>query len=137
MTHVQRSLRGGVAEYRKVGAQSNVETASPHKLIEMLLDGALARINAARGFMERGETARKCEHIDWSLAIIEGLKSSLDLKAGGELAQNLDALYEYMMRQLALANLRNETGLLEEVCGLLHEIRAGWSGVQPLVPQGA
>lgn len=123
------NLRSGVATYCRVGVQTTVETASPHRLIQMLLDGAVAKIHAARGYMERGETVRKCEHIDWSLAIIEGLKSSLDLNAGGEIAQNLDALYEYMMRQLALANLNNEVAKLEEVSRLLNDIRAGWNGI--------
>lgn len=131
MNLAQRNLLKGIAEYRKVGVESSVETASPHKLIQMLLDGALAKLTLARAYMERREIAPKCEAISWSLAIIEGLKSSLDLGAGGQIAENLDALYDYMMRQLAFANSANDLGKLDEVATLLSEIRSGWRGISP------
>ncbi len=118
-----------IAEYRKVGVSTDIENASPHKLIQMLLEGAIGKIHQAQGFLEHQEIARKCEHIDWSMAIIEGLKSSLDMEQGGEIAQNLFDLYDYMIRRLALANATNDPTLLEEVTGLLIEIRTGWVGI--------
>jgi len=126
-----RSASIGAAQYRKVGVQSNIETASPHKLIHMLLDGALGKIQLARALMEQRQTAGKGEQIAWALSIIEGLKGALDLDAGGEIAANLDALYDYMMRRLVLANLDNDVTILDEVARLLNEVRMGWNGICP------
>ena len=128
---MQLSSQFGAAQYRKVGVQSNVEAASPHKLIAMLLDGAVGKIHAARGLMEQQQTAAKGEQISWALAIIDGLRGALDLKAGGTLANNLDALYDYVMQRLVRANLENDLAALDEVLGLLNEIRAGWNGIAP------
>lgn len=124
------SALAGAAQYRKVGVQSNVETATPHKLIEMLLDGALSKLHLARGLMEQKQTAAKGEQISWALAIIDGLKAALDLTAGGEVAANLDALYDYLMRRLVVANLDNDVAVLDEVARLLNEIRLGWNGIR-------
>ena len=124
------SALAGAAQYRKVGVQSNVETATPHKLIEMLLDGALSKLHLARGLMEQKQIAAKGEQISWALAIIDGLKAALDLTAGGEVAANLDALYDYLMRRLVVANLDNDVAVLDEVARLLNEIRLGWNGIR-------
>ncbi len=133
MNSMPRSPQNNVAQYRKVGVVSGVETASPHKLIQMLLDGALAKIHAARGLMQRNEIAAKGEQIGWALSIVEGLKGSIDLQQGGELAVNLNALYDYILRRLLIANLDNSLSALDEVSGLLNEIRAGWNGIAPAV----
>ena len=124
------SALAGAAQYRKVGVQSDVETATPHKLIEMLLDGALSKLHLARGLMEQKQIAAKGEQISWALAIIDGLKAALDLTAGGEVAANLDALYDYLMRRLVVANLDNDVAVLDEVARLLNEIRLGWNGIR-------
>ena len=125
-----RSALAGAAQYRKVGVQSDVETATPHKLIEMLLDGALSKLHLARGLMEQKQIAAKGEQISWALAIIDGLKAALDLTAGGEVAANLDALYDYLMRRLVVANLDNDVAVLDEVARLLNKIRLGWNGIR-------
>lgn len=130
MNPMPRSALAGAAQYRKVGVQSNVETATPHKLIEMLLDGALSKLHLARGLMEQKQIAAKGEQISWALAIIDGLKAALDLTAGGEVAANLDALYDYLMRRLVVANLDNDVAVLDEVARLLNEIRLGWNGIR-------
>ncbi len=119
----------GLSEYSSVGVQSGIEEASPHRLIQMLLDGALARIASARGFMARGEAAKKGEHLGRAISIIEGLRVSLDRQQGGALATNLDNLYEYMGRRLVEANLNNEVAILTEVHGLLQEIKSGWDAL--------
>ena len=130
MNPMPHSALAGAAQYRKVGVQSNVETATPHKLIEMLLDGALSKLHLARGLMEQKQIAAKGEQISWALAIIDGLKAALDLTAGGEVAANLDALYDYLMRRLVVANLDNDVAVLDEVARLLNEIRLGWNGIR-------
>jgi flagellar protein FliS len=136
MNAMPRSATLGAAQYRKVGVQSNIETASPHKLIQMLMDGALGKIQLARALMEQRQIAAKGEQISWALQIIEGLKAALDLDAGGQIAANLDALYDYMMRRLVVANLENDVTALDEVARLLNELRAGWNGLSPDAAEG-
>ncbi len=116
----------GAQQYKQVGAQSEIASATPHRLIQMLLEGALEKINLAKGYMQRGEIALKGNHISWAISIIDGLRMSLDRDAGGEIADNLDALYDYMGRRLAEANMTNDPALLEEVSGLLLEIKSAW-----------
>lgn len=116
-------------QYQSVNTQARVVDASPHRLIQMLMEGGLTRIAQARGAMERGQTALKGELIGKSIAILAGLRESLDHQQGGELAGNLDGLYEYMMARLTEANISNEPALLEEVAGLLRDIKAGWDAI--------
>ncbi|MCE5180393.1 MAG: flagellar export chaperone FliS [Betaproteobacteria bacterium] len=121
--------------YTKVGVDANVLTASPHKLILMLFDGAIKAISLAKFSMNKKEIGPKGEAISKAIAIIdEGLKLSLDVKAGGELAENLSALYEYMCHRLLVANLKNDIGALEEVSRLLMELRDAWAAIEK--PQG-
>lgn len=123
------NVQGALNQYRKVGVHAGIADASPHRLIQMLLEGALDKIHVAKGHMERGEISAKGKHISWAISIVDGLRASLDLKAGGQLAENLDALYEYMNRRLLEANLRNDNQALEEVSGLLLEIKQGWDAI--------
>jgi len=125
----------GISAYQQFGVRTEIESAAPHRLIQMLVDGALTKIRIARRCIEHGDVVGKCENIDWSMAIIGGLRGSLDLNSGGVIAENLDSLYEYMCRQLALANARTDVVLLDEVLSLLREIKAGWDGIEPLVAE--
>lgn len=120
-------------QYKQVGAQSGVASASPHRLIQMLLEGALEKINLAKGYMQRGEIALKGSHISWAISIIDGLRMSLDKEQGGDIAQNLDDLYDYMGRRLAQANMENSVEMLNEVAGLLQEIKSAWDVVPELL----
>jgi flagellar protein FliS len=121
--------RNALRQYSAVGVGSAVEDASPHRLIQMLMEGALARIAAAAGQIERGETAEKGRSIGLAISIIGGLQGSLDAKAGGEIAANLDRLYDYMTHRLVEANLSNDRQALEEVQRLLSGIKAAWDEV--------
>lgn len=123
------NVQGALNQYRKVGVHAGIADASPHRLIQMLMEGALDKIHAAKGHMARGEVAAKGKHISWAISIVDGLRSSLDLKAGGELAENLDALYDYMNRRLLDANLHNDQSALDEVSKLLLEIKQGWDAI--------
>ncbi len=116
----------GLHQYGKVSVGSEVEYASPHRLIQMLMEGALDKIATAKGFMDRGETAKKGEHISWAISIIGGLQSSLDMETGGEIAQNLDDLYTYIVRRLMEANVNDDIGAVDEVMSLLLEIKSAW-----------
>lgn len=122
-------------QYKKVGAQINFESTSPHRLIQMLMEGALEKINLAKGYMQRGDVALKGSHISWAISIIDGLRMSLDSESSDDIAQNLYDLYEYMGRRLAEANLENNIEILDEVAGLLIEIKSAWDAVPELVQQ--
>jgi flagellar protein FliS len=113
--------------YARVGVETGVVAASPHKLIVMLFDGALLAITNARQQMQTGQIAEKGASISRAIDIVScGLRASLDKSAGGELAENLDALYGYMISRLLQANLQNDPKALEEVGTLLHDIREAW-----------
>ena len=122
-------LHSAVQQYNRVGVTSSVEAASPHRLIQMLMAGALEKIAIAKVHMERNEIAQKGSHIIWAISIIDGLRASLNLEAGGEIAQNLDDLYDYMTRRLARANVENNIDLLDEVASLLRTIKGAWDDI--------
>ena len=122
-------MHKAVQQYNRVGISSSVEAASPHRLIEMLMDGALEKIAFAKGFMERGNISEKGGHISWAISIVDGLRASLDLETGGEIAQNLDDLYDYMTRRLARANVENNPDILDEVTSLMASVKSSWQQV--------
>jgi len=115
-----------LAAYRSTSAHAGVAAADPHRLVVMLMDGALERIAAARGLMTHGGVAEKAQLLQRAVAIIDELRNSLNFKAGGELSHNLDALYEYMCMRLVQANASNKPEWLDEVSRLLNEIRSAW-----------
>ena len=120
--------------YTKVGVETTVETADPHKLVLMLYEGALCALIDAKRYMAQPDVAAKGKAITKAIAIIEdGLLASLDVKAGGKLGEHLAALYEYMCRQLLMANLHNRPELLDEVGALLGELRGAWEQIRPQV----
>ena len=115
--------------YRQVSTQGAVTDANPHQLILMLLDGANEKISIAQGKMIRGEVAEKGRLSSGAIAIIETLSASLDHGAGGELASNLERLYDYMARRLLQSNANNSSGHLREVSALLKEVREAWVAI--------
>lgn len=115
--------------YQSIGVTSVLMDATPHRLVQMLLDGALEKIAAARGALERNDVAEKGRFITWSITIIGGLQASLDVEKGGQIAANLDGLYDYMTRQLSAANIDNDLDKLVEVSSLLAEIRDAWEAM--------
>jgi len=116
-------------EYRKVGVESALENANPHQLIAMLFDGALDRISSAKGAMERGDTGVQGALLGKSITIIDNLRASLDHEQGGELAGRLADLYDYMERRLLEGGTTADPAILDEVSGLLREIKAGWDAM--------
>jgi flagellar protein FliS len=124
MTAYMRSST--LAAYQSVAAHGGVATGDPHRLIVLLMDGALERIARARGCIQNGALADKSQLIGSACAIVDELRCSLDLARGGAIAANLDDLYDYMCRQLVKANLENRVEILDEVSHLLGEIRSAW-----------
>ena len=126
--HIMTGL-SALRAYRNVSAQSALVDSSPHQLILMLIDGAIAKTAGAIGHMRHGETAEKGRLISGSIAILDSLRGSLNHEVGGELAGNLDRLYDYMSRRLLEANIGNDAGLLGEVVSLLKEVRDAWDSI--------
>ena len=118
-------------EYAKVNVQSGIESASPHRLIQMLIDGALAKISQAKGHLKANAIDKKGNDISMAISIIGGLRDSLDHDKGGSIANNLEDLYEYMTYRLMEANLKNDLQLIDEVHGLLMEIKSAWDELAP------
>jgi len=123
------SISNNVSHYSEIGRVSGVSDADPHRLVHMLLEGALGKIAIVKGLMARNEIAKKGEVISQAVSIIGGLRASLDLKSGGELAANLDNVYEYIERRLLKANIDGDTTILDETSSLLHEIKSGWDAI--------
>ena len=116
-------------QYQQVGVKAQVNEADPHRLIQMLMQGGLDRIAQAKGAMQREAFAEKGVLISKAIGIIGGLRDVLDKQAGGELAENLDRLYEYMTTRLFEASRHNDVSKLDEVAKLLGEIKSGWDGI--------
>lgn len=117
----------GASAYARVGVESEALQASPHKLITMLFDGAQSSIRAARLHLQAGNIEDKGKAISKAMGIVNGgLAASLDVKTGGEVAENLMSLYEYISRLLFQANLENSDAKLEQASGLLETIGSGW-----------
>ena len=124
------TMTNPAAAYRNNALDIQVETASPHRLVVMLYDGALMALAKAAMHIKQKETAKKGKAISHAINIIDGgLKASLDHKVGGELSEKLAALYEYMCIRLLQANLNNDIGAVEEVSGLLKEIKSAWEEI--------
>lgn len=126
----------GISQYQQVGVETSVSGASAHQLVLLLMEGSLVAINIAKLKLGEGDIPGKGEAISKAIALIdEGLRTSLDLNAGGEIAQNLDALYEYMCHQLLMANLKNDPARLDEVAHLMSEIKGAWAAIaEPATP---
>ena len=116
-------------QYKQVNVQASVENADPYTLTFMLFNGAVERLNAAKLHVQQKNIALKGESISKAISIIDGLRSSLDMKKGGEIANNLEALYEYMQRQLLDVSVSNKPENIDEVISLMNEIRSGWAAI--------
>lgn len=119
-------------QYRELGLETQINNASPHRLIQLLMDGALERLNGAKSAMERGDAATKGVLIGKAMGIISGLRSSLDMDVQGtDLPERLDDLYDYMGRRLLEASTFNKVEMVAEVIDLLKTIKSGWDGIEP------
>jgi len=124
------------AQYRSVRSHGLVADASPTRVVQIMFEGILAHLATARGCMARikdnrpmGEVTSKLNAIGKAIALVVQLNGTLDLERGGEVAQNLRALYDYMMTRLTLANATNDGRIVAEVAGLVAEIKVGWDQI--------
>lgn len=128
--------RSGAAQYGKVATESEAAYANPHRLVQMLMEGVLDKVATAKGCIERNDLEGKSRQITWAMSIINGLRTSLDMEAGGAIAVNLDDLYDYMVRRLIDASAQNDAGALSEVIDLMLEIKGAWDAMPDEVRNG-
>ncbi len=126
------STKTAVNAYQAVQIDAAVLGASPHELIAKLLSKAISSVGEAKGYMLNNDIPNKAGQIKITISIIsDGLRGSLDMDAGGEIAEKLDALYEYMLQRLMVGHAKNDPAALDEVNTLLREIKSGWDGIKP------
>lgn len=119
------------AAYQRINVETSMHTIDQHQLVSLLYEGVLGAIATARGALARGDVSTKCGSISKAVRILEeGLMTALDRQAGGALADNLGALYDYSLRRLILANARNDDAMLHEVARLIEPIAQGWKDMK-------
>ncbi|MBA3756134.1 MAG: flagellar export chaperone FliS [Nitrosomonas sp.] len=124
------AMNNAISTYQRVGVETGVESADPHKLILMLFEGAQEALAKAKIHIQNNEIAEKGQMLSKAIMIIDhGLKASLDMNAGGDLAIRLQALYDYMMHQLLVANIQNNLEIVNEVNKLLSELYGAWKKI--------
>ncbi len=124
--------------YKTVSAATSVQGADPHQLVNLLFDALLQSMNQARGALERGDMETKAKALSKAVRILEeGLRGGLNLQEGGELAQQLQAVYAYSVQQLTLANMRNDDALITEVTGLIEPVAQSWKDIRGTALQPA
>lgn len=119
----------GSKAYQQINIASEVENASPHRLVSMLFEGAIRQLAVAKGAIERKDPATKGEAISKAIAIVGELEGSLKDKETNEVSGNLSRLYDYMIRTLTQANIESSTEKLNEVGQLIIEIKSGWDAI--------
>jgi flagellar protein FliS len=129
-----RANQKAIASYGDVKVTTGVASANGVQLIQMLFDGLLESLSATRGHIQNGAIAEKGKSIARASRIVIGLQGALDFERGGDLANNLNELYGYVTRRLLHVNARNDLDALEEIFGLMNEIRSAWEGVPDLIP---
>lgn len=123
---------GGAAAYKQIAVHTSVPSADPHTLILLLFEGAEAAIHLAKGKMLENDIPAKGKALSQATQIVtEGLRAGLDIEAGGEIAERLAALYDYIAARLVWANLKNDQAALDESLNLLGEIHSAWAAIAP------
>ena len=120
---------GAAQAYQKLDTESRIEDASPHRLIQLMMERALSKIGLAREQLKQGLVSERGTSISDAITIINGLQASLNHKADERMSENFDALYAYMMRRLLEANLHSDDAMLREVADLLGEIKGAWDAI--------
>jgi flagellar protein FliS len=127
------NARSAMNQYKQVGVHSAVMDATPHRLVQMLMEGVLEKIALAKGNIARKEIAKKGENISKAITIVGGLQAALNREVGGDLSENLSNLYDYMTRRLIIANIRSDQNILDEVANLMLEVKAGWDVIPEML----
>ncbi len=121
-----------INSYRQA-ASSEAMYATPFRLVQMLMNGALDGMSNARGSIIRKEHEARNNEINWVISVIDALRGALDFEQGGEIATNLDMLYDYMIRRLFTANVEQDVEALDEVTSLLKEVKTAWDAMPEVI----
>ena len=119
-----------IKHYISVGSHTAAYDAHPHRLVGMLFEGARDRVLRGRGHAERGAKAERTHCVRSAMLIVDTLRMSLDRERGGQIAENLDELYDYINRRLLEANISEDTEALETVTEILTELESGWRAIE-------
>ncbi|MCL1141693.1 flagellar export chaperone FliS [Shewanella gaetbuli] len=122
-------MRGSLKSYRKVSLESEIAVASPHRIIQMMFLGTLERLAQCRYAIENKDFEQKGILIGKAIGLINGLNSSLNMDAGGEISQNLSRLYDFMLVRLSEANLNNDVNAVDDVSSIIKTIKEGWDAI--------
>jgi len=117
--------------YRQTAVETRVHEADPHRLVELMLEGAIQRLRVAEACTTSGDIARKAKAASEAGAIVDSLSGCLDFSQGGEIAQRLEALYDYASRRIATANAANDPAGFSEAAALLDDVFAAWKQIKP------
>ncbi|THB69807.1 MAG: flagellar export chaperone FliS [Gammaproteobacteria bacterium] len=123
------SYHNATQRYKEIDTYSGTAYADPHQLIQMLMQGVVDKISIAKAAMQENNVGIKGENVSKAVSILDGLKASLDAEKGGDIATNLNDLYDYMQRALVEANLSNNEKKLDEVISLMVEIKDAWGAI--------
>ena len=122
-------MRGSLQSYKKVSVDSGLAVASPHRIIQMLLAGALERLAQAKLAIEQGNIEQRGLLIGKAIGIVNGLNSSLNMEANEQVAGNLTQLYDFMLVRMSEANMNNDATAIDDVTGILKIIKEGWDAI--------
>lgn len=122
-------MRKSLQSYRKVSVESEISVASPHRIIQMMFEGALQRLAQSRYAIEHNDVQNKGIYIGKAIGLVTGLNNSLNMDAGGDIANNLSELYDFMLRKISEANMNNDVQAIDDVCEIIRTIKEGWDAI--------
>ena len=122
-------MRSSLKAYKTVSIDSQLSEASPHKVIQMLMAGAIERLIQGKTAIQQKHVAMKGERLGRALDIIVSLRTCLSIDGSSDIANNLDSLYDFMIRQVIEANQKNETQPIDNVVEMLKEIKLAWDQI--------
>jgi flagellar protein FliS len=125
------NMRNPAAAYRSTAVETRVHEADPHKLIELMLEGAIQRLRIAEACTASGDIPRKAKAASEAGAIVDSLSGCLDLSQGGDIAERLASLYDYASRRIVTANSMNDAAGFGEVAALLDDVFSAWKAIRP------
>ncbi|MEM9171325.1 MAG: flagellar export chaperone FliS [Pseudomonadota bacterium] len=123
------NTQSGTRLYRQNAAQHTVDTADGYTLIRSLLQKLVAHLAMAKHYLQEDDISQKAEHLTNAIGIVDVLQVSVEPKHHPELGDNLIALYDYIARQLLAANLHNDVARINEVEGLVREVKQAWDAI--------
>ena len=124
-------MNKGIGQYRQIGVETALENASPHRLIQLLFEGALSQLANVKGAIANRDTVRLQTSIKKASNILVGLEEGLDLEKGGDIAANLEALYQYMQTELLAVQVSMKEEKVDALINLLADIKSGWDAISP------